>query len=287
MHRHHNRALQVIHRWIFLKSWLLFTLFLLCGATASLGQVLPNHADPSAREEVPDLSAVLAIRFLTSSDFPPFNYRDDKGLLVGFHLDLSAAICEVLEVSCTVQAWPWDQAADALADNQGDALIAGLAIDSASAARFDFSDIYLLLPARFVTSAVAANGFDIDSLAGKQIAVRQGSAHDLFLQRHLPDITRKPFETEIAALEAVKSGTIEAYFGDAMRASFWLNENLQCCSFAGAPYFNPKMFGEGFAIAVPAGRGSVRKAINFALSRLKRNGKLDELYLQWFPVSFY
>lgn len=288
MHLLRNGAALVIHRFLFLRIVFWLALVIGIGAIgAASAQNLPNHADPSAREEAPDLSAVPAIRFITSTRFPPFNYQDENGLLAGFHVDLSAAICEVLAVSCTLQAWPWDQAADALADNQGDALIAGLSIDEENAARFDFSDIYLQLPGRFVTSVVAANGFDVATLSGRQVAVREGSAHETFMQRYLPNVELKTFETEIAALEAVKSGTIEAYFGDALRASFWLNDNLQCCSFAGDPYFNPKLFGEGFAIAVPAGRGPVRKAINFALSKLKRNGKLDELYLQWFPVSFY
>lgn len=254
---------------------------------ALLAQSLPYHADPSAREEVPDLSNVPAIRFLTSTGFPPFNYRDEGGRLVGFHLDLAASICKLIGVTCTIQAWPWEQIADALADNQGDALIAGLAIDAASAERFDFSDIYLMLPGRFVTTQLNARLFDTAQLEKKIIAVRGGSAHETFMQRYMPEVIVRGLDSEILALEAVRSGAVDAYFGDAMRASFWLNENLDCCSFTGESYFNSKLFGEGFAIATPAGKPGTRRAINHALSRLKRNGKLDELYLQWFPVSFY
>ncbi|MDB5538801.1 MAG: Bacterial extracellular solute-binding protein family 3, partial [Devosia sp.] len=78
-----------------------------------------------------------------------------------------------------------------------------------------------------------------------------------------------------------------AYFGDAMRASFWLNANVGCCDFAGKPYFRPDLFGDGLAIAVPAGNDAVRQAIDYGLARLKRSGVYDELYLRWFPVSFY
>lgn len=259
----------------------------LATAPAVLAQALPYHADPNAREEIPDLSNVPAIRFLTSTGFPPFNYRDENGRLVGFHLDLAAAICEFIGVTCTVQAWPWEQAADALADNQGDALIAGLAIDATTGRRFDFSDIYMMLPGRFVTTQLNARLFDETQLEGKTIAVRDGSAHETFMRRYMPDVNLRAMESEILALEAVRIGAVDAYFGDAMRASFWLNDNLDCCSFAGEAYFNSTLFGEGFAIATPAGKPGVRRAINYALSRLKRNGKLDELYLQWFPISFY
>ncbi|UJQ93031.1 transporter substrate-binding domain-containing protein [Mariluticola halotolerans] len=261
--------------------------FLLGFSAAALAQALPFHADPSAREEAADLAGVPAIRFLTSADFPPFNYRDDGGELVGFHIDLAKAICTVLDVSCTVQAWPWDQVADALASNQGDVLLAGLAIDEISAEQFDFSSLYLMLPGRFVTMRDVAADFTATMPGDKKIAVRDGSAHARFLQANMPARELVPFDNEILALEAVREGEVDAYFGDAMRASFWLNESGNCCAFAGDPYFSPHWFGEGLAAAIPAGRGNVRNAVNTALAQLKRNGKLDELYLRWFPVSFY
>lgn len=48
-------------------------LFMLCGVAAANAQALPYHADPSAREQVPNLAAVPTIRFLTTADFPPFS----------------------------------------------------------------------------------------------------------------------------------------------------------------------------------------------------------------------
>ncbi len=250
-------------------------------------QLLPYHSDPSAREILPDADAVAAIRFLTTDDFPPFNFRDAGGELIGFNVDLAKRICAEVDVACTIQAWPWDQVANALEDSQGDALIAGLAMTEENGARFDWSSIYLALPGRFVTRAADIGVFDPSALAGKAVAVREGSTHDTFMTRYLPDAALSRFDSEIEALQAVADGKADAFFGDAMRASFWLNENLQCCGFAGDAYFRPNLFGEGLAVAVPAGQDAVRHAIDWALVRLKDNGVLDELYLRWFPVGFY
>jgi len=58
----------------------LFALLVLAlGLGAASAQTLPYHSDPSARDLVPNLTAVPNIRFLTSADFPPFNYRDKSG----------------------------------------------------------------------------------------------------------------------------------------------------------------------------------------------------------------
>jgi polar amino acid transport system substrate-binding protein len=257
----------------------------LCGGAQA--QALPYHVDPSAREIAPNLAPVPAIRFLTTADFPPFNYRDADGQLIGFNVDLARSLCDELGVACTIQAWPWEQAARALEDSQGDALIAGLAITPENGKLFDFSSIYLARPARFVTSVENAQRFDPGSLAGKSVAVRRNSTHAEFIRRYLPEAVLTEFDTEPEALDALEKSEVDAYFGDALRASFWLNEHLTCCDFAGEPYFRPDLFGEGFAVAVPAGHDAVRQAIDHGLVRLKRAGVLDEIYLRWFPVSFY
>jgi polar amino acid transport system substrate-binding protein len=259
----------------------------LAGIAVVQAQPLPYHADPSAREIAPSLAQVPAIRFLTTADFPPFNFRDTNGELIGFNIDLAQRICVQVDTACTIQAWPWDQAANALADNQGDALIAGLALSPENGERFDFSTTYLALPGRFVTRADAVATFDPAQLTGKTVGVRSGSAHETFMQRYLPGATLQGFDSETAALAAVADGTVDSYFGDGMRASFWLNENLSCCGFAGPAYFRPALFGEGLAIAVPAGNDAIRHAIDWALVELKESGALDELYLRWFPVGFY
>lgn len=256
-------------------------------AVPAFAQALPYHADPSAREILPGGTAVPAIRFLTTADFPPFNFRDAGGELIGFNIDLAKRICAEVNVACTIQAWPWEQAASALTDNQGDALIAGLDLSDENGKLFDFSSIYLALPGRFVTRAGDVSGFDPDRLAGKSVAVRRGSAHEAFMKRYLPKVALAGFANELDALAAVEDKQADAYFGDAMRASFWLNDHLACCGFAGSAYFRPNLFGEGLAIAVPAGGDPIRHVIDWALVRLKDNGALDELYLRWFPVGFY
>ncbi|HTM76149.1 MAG TPA: transporter substrate-binding domain-containing protein, partial [Devosia sp.] len=198
---------------------------LLAGMASALAQPIPYHADPNAREILPDLAPVPAIRFLTADDFPPFNFRDAGGELIGFNIDLARRICTLAKIACTMQAWPWEQAASALADNQGDALIAGLEMSPENGKKFDFSSIYLALPGRFVTRTADIAAFSPAALKDKTVSVRAGSRHEEFLKRYLPAVTRSPFPTEIEALDAVKANQADAFFGDAMRASFWLNDN--------------------------------------------------------------
>lgn len=255
--------------------------------TLASAQQFPNFVDPSAREETPDFTLVPALRFLTSPDFPPFNFWDENKQLIGFHIDLARALCEILEAKCTIQSWPWDLAADALNDNQGDAFIGGMAINQENVERFDFTDIYLQFPARLVARQKDFKPTTTTTWKSAHIAVRKDSSHEKYLARYLKDANITSYATEIEALKALNAGEVDIFFGDGMRAAFWMNEKADCCLFVGDPFFDTEFFGLGLAIAVPRDLDSVRLALNWALAKLSRQGTVEEFYLRWFPVNFY
>ncbi len=255
--------------------------------TPLYAQTIPNHNDPSAHKDALDLSLVPSIRLLTSNDFPPFNFKDPTGELIGFNIDLAEAICSEIDADCTMQSWPWAQLKKALADGQGDAIAAGVSIDANNAQLMSFSQSYLQLPGRFVAhqnSDVGAS-FDPHSLSGP-VGVRRDSAHHSFLKAHFPNLTPISYDSDLDVLVGVAQGALEFAFVDGMRASFWLNQN-DCCMFIGGPYFDAQYFGEGLAIGVAMDKQNTLRAINIALRRLAENGKRDELFFKWFPLSFY
>jgi polar amino acid transport system substrate-binding protein len=101
---------------------------------------IPNLWDKNERFTKPDLSALPRMRFLTTTDFPPFNFIDRKKRLSGFHIDLARAICDELGVlnRCQIQALPWDELQPAMAKGEGDAIIAGLSITPENRNNFVF-----------------------------------------------------------------------------------------------------------------------------------------------------
>ena len=59
---------------------------------------VPGFWDPRRRPERPDLSRIAVIRFLTETDYPPFNYAGPDGMPAGFNIDLARLICEEIKV---------------------------------------------------------------------------------------------------------------------------------------------------------------------------------------------
>src|SRR5690606_13799144 len=131
-------------------------------------------------------------RFVTTDDFPPFNFIDKDGRLTGFNVDLSRAICDELAIRCTIQVREWDDTLNALRQGNADAVIAGLAITAAAREELDFSDVYMRWPARFVVRR-DAGPIDLspDGLKGKTLAVVARTAHEAYLAAFFPEVGRK------------------------------------------------------------------------------------------------
>ena len=261
----------------------------LSGAHAQVGSMagIPNFFDARAAPVQPP--SIEGIRFTTSDDFPPFNFTDSSGRLVGFNVDLARAICEELGVPCTIQARPFEDLLAAIADDRADAAIAGIAINVDTRRAIDFSDVYLRLPARFAVRQDESLEISVDGLSGRGIAVVTGTSHEAFLRAFFNEATIVSFDNAEEARIALKEHEVDALFGDGMQLAFWLegSESANCCVFAGGPYLESAFFGPGLAIAVRPDRPDMVAALNSSLQAINANGIFAELYLRYFPLSFY
>ena len=249
---------------------------------------VPGFWDPRRRPERPDLSRINIIRFLTETDYPPFNYTGPDGAPIGFNVDLARLICEEIKVACTVQMRRFDTLITALNSNNGDAIIASIAATPEMRTRLDFSDPYYRAPARFVARRDSAiDDVRPEALEGKKIAVVAGTAHEAYLKALFTEAELHPYPDADAARFALKRGEVDLVFGDGVSLAFWLNgtDSANCCAFRGGPYLESRFFGEGVGIAVRRGNDLLRQAFNWALFRLWEKGRFTDLWLRYFPVS--
>ncbi len=249
---------------------------------------MPGLGDPRHRPEKPKAS-IKQIRFLTGTDFPPFNYIDQDGRLSGYHVELARSICATLGALCSIEARPFDELSGRLRQGGGDVVLAGIAMTPANSGELAFSNPYFPLPARFVaTRATKVDDRPFDP-AGRRISVVKGTAHQAFLAAYFKNADVVAFDDAAAARKALRDGKVDAHFGDGLALSFWLagQGSDQCCRFVGGPYLDNAFFGAGLMAAVKPDDGDLLGAIDYALAVLQDNGRLSELYLRYFPVGFF
>ncbi|PYB77642.1 transporter substrate-binding domain-containing protein [Rhizobium wuzhouense] len=260
--------------------------------TAGQPADLPVLFDARERLVRPDISGMLRLRFLTTTDFPPFNFTDQADRLSGFHIDLARAICEELSMQarCQIQALPYEQLADALDAGQGEAVLAGVAVTPELRKRFRFTRPYLLLPARFLVARDRKLARpDAESLFGRPVGVVENTAHAAMLKAFFPDIRAVPFKDRDSLMQALTDKRIDAVFADALQSSFWMQSPAasNCCAFLGGAYLSESHLGEGMTVMVAGKDQSLAAALESALAMLSKNGRLEEIYLRYFPAGLY
>jgi polar amino acid transport system substrate-binding protein len=265
----------------------------LCGMAVAQDTPSPGNITDTQSEAAPRAVAAprrVVIRFLTDSDFPPFDFYDEDGVLVGFNIDLARAICLELNTSCDIKARPWDELFPDLKKGQGDAVIAGHRVTAAALKDVDFSDRYFHTPGRF---AGRKDSPEVEmtpgGLYGQRIAVARGTAHEAYLRAFFRDSPLVVYENADLARQALATHKADFLFDDGISLAFWLNGTLsrQCCEMRGGPFLEPKFFGDGIAIAVPKNDPQIRLLLNKGLDRVRASGRFEELVQRYFPVRIY
>ncbi|WP_442792869.1 transporter substrate-binding domain-containing protein [Rhizobium sp. SL86] len=253
---------------------------------------MPLVADPNERLAKPELTNLPRFRVLTTVDFPPFSFVDQTGRLSGFHVDLVREICRELaiEAKCQIQVTPFADLEKALDEGQGEAVAAGIAVTADLREKYGFSRPYMVIPARFARrNAVELAGKAAVALAGRPVGVVAGTAHEAMLKSLFPTLKATPFPSQDEMLAVLKDGTVDAVFSDGLSLPFWTASAAAegCCRLFDGPYVSEHFLGEGLSLMIRPDAPQLVGAVDYALARLALEGRLQELYLRYFPNGLY
>ncbi|MGY4475911.1 polar amino acid transport system substrate-binding protein [Bradyrhizobium sp. USDA 3364] len=257
-------------------------------ASEAAPQAVPGFWDPRRRPDRPDLSRLTVIRFLTETDYPPFNFTGPDGNPAGFNVDLARSLCDEIKVTCTIQMRRFETLIDALATNRGDAIIASMAVTPQLRAKVDFTDPYYRAPARFASRRDnVMPEIRPEYLEGKKVGVIAGTSHEAYLKAMFTDAEIHSYPDNDALRAALRRGEVDFIFGDAISLAFWINgtDSAECCAFSGGPFVESRYFGEGVGIAVRKGNDLLRQSLNWALFRIWEKGRFTDLWLRYFSIS--
>ncbi len=271
-------------------EWVALSMIFLWGSAQAQEVMIPNFWDPRAQLERPELPSTRTIRFLVDDDFPPLHFPGLDGNPTGFSVELARAACERLTITCTIQVRRFDTLLDALADKQGDVVAAAIPLTADLRKRFAVTAPYFKIPARLAARAAkdkSAPAPDAKALQGKTVGFVEGTAHEAFAKAFMSAATLKPYPELAAAQAALKSGEIEYLFADGLGLALWIGgeDAGGCCVFVGGPYLESRFFGEGIGFIARTEDENLRRALDYALQQLWKEGKYAELYLRFFPIS--
>jgi len=93
-------------------------------------------------DDLSKIKAAGSFRVGTEGNYSPFTYRDAKGTLIGFDVEIAQEVAKRLGVTAKFTEGPWDGLIAGLDANRYDAVINEVTITDARKVKYDFSDAY-------------------------------------------------------------------------------------------------------------------------------------------------
>ncbi len=207
--------------------------------------------------------------------YPPFEFVDKDGNIVGIDIDIAKAIADHLKVKLRVVNTSFDGIIPALLAKKFDMIISAMTITPERAKQVDFSIPYYNA-GQLITVREDDNRIKSEKdLQGKIVAVQLGTTGQFYAES-LPGIKEiRKFETVDGAFLELKNGRVDAVIADDLTSLAFVR------STKGLKVINKLLTKEQYGIAVRKEDKALLREINIVIARLKKEGVIEKLREKW------
>ena len=244
-----------------------------CSKTDSSAPVAAASA-PAA----PALPAKIVVGL--DDNFPPMGFRDEKGQLVGFDIDLAKEAAKRLGVEVEFKPIDWNAKEAELSGKRVDALWNGLTITEERKQNIAFTAPYMENHQIIVVAASSAIKTKAD-LAGKTVGAQEGSsAVDAVKKEDAVFKSFKDFKTfgdNVTALMDLSTGRLDAVVVDEVVGRYYVAKKPQDYVVLEAHFGT-----EDYGVGVRKDDTELQGKLDKALADMKADGAAAKIAEQWF-----
>ena len=225
-------------------------------------------------DRLADIQAAGKIVIATSPDWPPYEYIDDDGNIVGTDVLMMQWIAEQLGVELEIQPLAFDACLAAVGRGDVDLMVAGLTFDEERLNAMELTSIYWNEGDQglLVKKGMGATYNSAEAFNGKTVAAQNGTNQQIMVEEQLPGATLELVTKIPDGVNMVKTGRVDALavpktVYDSVLAE---NDDLEVAEFA----FD---FEGGNYIASVKGEDTLTAKIQELIDTINAEG----LYQQW------
>ena len=214
----------------------------------------------------------------TNAAFPPYEFVDDNGKIVGIDAEIAAAIAEKLDMELEIKDMDFDSLITACAGGSVDVVLAGLTVTDERKESVNFSDTYATGVQVIIVkegSAIAS----VDDLEGKMIGVQAGTTGDIYCTDEFGQDKVKQYNNGALAVAALNNDQIDCVIIDNEPAKSFVAANT------GLKILDTEYAVEDYAIAVAKENTELLDKINDAMAELKADGTIDKIVNKYIPAE--
>ncbi|WP_077074580.1 amino acid ABC transporter substrate-binding protein [Aedoeadaptatus urinae] len=214
--------------------------------------------------------------------FAPMGFRDEKGELVGFDVELAQAAAKEMGIKIECQPIDWTVKETELDSGNVDFLWNGYSITPEREKKVLFSDPYMDNRQIIITLKDSPVNSKAD-LAGKRITVQgESSALEAVMKddAFVKSLAEPPVEyaTNTECFKDIEAKRCDAIVVDEVLARYYMKQNGE----ENYKVLEDNFGEEKFAVGMRKDDAALQEALNKALAKLKEDGTYDEIYKKYF-----
>ena len=269
------------------KSLVWILVGLVVGAVIGYGITIPSQQAMQAKiaslEEklhpkyVEKIKARGKLILGTSADWPPFEYVDKAGNVVGIDIEIAKRIAEELGVELEIKDMKFAALIEALRNGQIDLILADMTPTAKREQLVDFSIPYYFSKGNAIVTVKEKAGqfLEVSDLEGKGIGVQLGTIQEEWAQTNLGEKARIVSYDRVypEMVMALKRGDIDVIVVGDIIASVLMEKDpdLTIAFYAGGTRI-------GAAVAVPQGAEDLKFVVNSVIEKMLESGEMEEIF---------
>ena len=213
----------------------------------------------------------------TSPDFPPFEFLDADGNVVGIEIEIMQLICQELGVELEIKQMDFDSVLPGVQTGKFNVGVSGISVTPEREKNTLFTVPYCLAAQAIVVTSDSTIASKAD-LAGKTVSVQTGTTAEEFCMSN--GYTVKAFAANADAETALTVGKVDAWVIDDLTAAEMVAAYNEDHPDAPLVILDEAMTTEPYAFAFAQGNEDLVNKINEILEGLLADGTIASIFAQ-------
>lgn len=263
--------------------------------SAALGMTLLSACGNESAQSLENIKKSGKITMYTNAAFPPFEYTEGDGGIVGVDADIAKEIAKDIGVELEIQNVEFTSVLAAIQSGKGSFGAAGITVNPEREEAMDFSIKYVT-SRQYIIMPESENSINtLEDFAGKKIGTQEGTTGDITIKDEISGIdnddgthttgilegsgaTCTSYSNGMNAAQDILTGRLDAVIIDQLPAESIVenNKGLRCIELV---YLDGRDTMEEYAICVEKGNTELLEQINKTLKRLIDEGKIEEFLI--------
>jgi polar amino acid transport system substrate-binding protein len=233
----------------------------------------------AATDDLAALKKTGVLKIAVDTTYPPMEYEDDKGQVVGFDVDFAKELAKRLGVKAEFVVMPWDGILAGLAGKRYDVIISSMTITPERSQTVNFVE-YVQMGQIFVIKNGGKVVKTASDLAGLVVAVQRDTTSSEAVEEMKKTIAIKDikmFGAATDAFSALKAGQADAIVIDEPVGNYYVALDAKTFVISGQA-----MKPEPIGIAVRKADPKIHAELTKVLAAMKKDGAYSRIFKQWF-----